>query len=122
MARRHAIEPYGSAINPASMAPAFREMLPLLRKGEKVMLWVPRIDGSDEPVVYAIELVEVVSPRPVIADPPKAITTPMNDGATEIAATMARTEPTKGATAVSAASAAPIGTLTDPGTTRGHAR
>jgi FKBP-type peptidyl-prolyl cis-trans isomerase len=47
-------------VNPAYAAPAFREMIPLLHKGEKIVVWVPAGDGMPEPVVYEIELVDVV--------------------------------------------------------------
>jgi len=58
----------GLAIDPASAAPAFRQTLPVLRKGEKVMLWVPAAEGSNEPVVYEIELVDVVAPAPAMTE------------------------------------------------------
>jgi hypothetical protein len=48
------------AIDPAYAGPGFREMIPLLHKGEKVMLWLPAGGGMPEPVVYEIELVDVV--------------------------------------------------------------
>jgi FKBP-type peptidyl-prolyl cis-trans isomerase len=47
-------------INPAYAAPAFREVMPLLHKGEKIVVWVPPSGGIPEPVVYEIELVDVV--------------------------------------------------------------
>jgi hypothetical protein len=46
-------------INPAYAAPAFREVIPLLHKGEKIVVWVPPGGGTPEPVVYQIELVDV---------------------------------------------------------------
>jgi FKBP-type peptidyl-prolyl cis-trans isomerase len=46
-------------INPAYAAPAFREVIPLLHKGEKIVVWVPSDGGTPEPVVYEIELVDV---------------------------------------------------------------
>jgi hypothetical protein len=46
-------------INPAYAAPAFREVIPLLHKGEKIVVWVPPGGGMPEPVVYEIELVDV---------------------------------------------------------------
>jgi hypothetical protein len=50
-------------VNPAYAAPAFREMIPLLHKGEKIVVWVPAGGGMPEPVVYEIELVDV-APKP----------------------------------------------------------
>jgi FKBP-type peptidyl-prolyl cis-trans isomerase len=47
-------------INPAYAAAAFREVIPLLHKGEQIMVWVPAGDGMPEPVVYDVELVDVV--------------------------------------------------------------
>jgi FKBP-type peptidyl-prolyl cis-trans isomerase len=48
------------AIDIAHAAPGFAEMLPLLRKGEKAVLWVPAGQAAAEPLVYEIEIVEVV--------------------------------------------------------------
>ena len=56
-------------IDPSAAAPVFREVLPLLRRGEKVLLWVPAAVGMPEPIVYEIELVDVVAPGPVVARP-----------------------------------------------------
>ncbi len=50
-------------INPAYAAPAFRDVIPLLHKGEKIVVWVPAGGGMPEPVVYEIELVDV-APKP----------------------------------------------------------
>ena len=47
-------------INSAYAAPAFREVIPLLHKGEQIMVWVPAGGGMPEPVVYEVELVDVV--------------------------------------------------------------
>ena len=47
-------------INPAYAAPAFREVIPLLHKGEQIIVWVPVGGGMPEPVVYEVELVDVV--------------------------------------------------------------
>ena len=47
-------------INPMYAAPAFREVIPLLHKGEQIMVWVPAGEGMPEPVVYDVELVDVV--------------------------------------------------------------
>jgi FKBP-type peptidyl-prolyl cis-trans isomerase len=47
-------------INPTYAAPAFRDVIPLLHKGEQIMVWVPAGGGMPEPVVYEIELVDVV--------------------------------------------------------------
>jgi hypothetical protein len=43
-------------------APAFSEALQLLHKGEKAVLWVPASDSTAEPLVYEIELIEVMAP------------------------------------------------------------
>jgi FKBP-type peptidyl-prolyl cis-trans isomerase len=50
-------------------APAFSEALQLLHKGEKVVLWVPPSEEAAEPLVYEIEVVDVMSP-PQVARPP----------------------------------------------------
>jgi FKBP-type peptidyl-prolyl cis-trans isomerase len=50
-------------VNPAYAAPAFREVIPLLHKGEKIVVWVPSGGGMPEPAVYEIELVDV-GPKP----------------------------------------------------------
>ena len=47
-------------INPAYAAPAFREVIPLLHKGEQIIVWVPAGGGMPEPVVYEVEIVDVV--------------------------------------------------------------
>lgn len=47
-------------INPAYASPAFRDVIPLLHKGEQLMVWVPAGGGMPEPVVYEVELVDVV--------------------------------------------------------------
>ena len=47
-------------INPTYAAPAFRDVIPLLHKGEKIIVWVPAGGGMPEPVVYEVELVDVV--------------------------------------------------------------
>jgi hypothetical protein len=46
-------------INPAYAAPAFREVIPLLHKGERIIVWAPAGGGMPEPVVYELELVDV---------------------------------------------------------------
>jgi hypothetical protein len=46
-------------------APAFSEALQLLHKGEKAVLWVPATESAPEPLVYEIEVTEVVSPPQV---------------------------------------------------------
>jgi hypothetical protein len=52
------------AIDLAHAAPEFREALPLLRAGEKAVVWMPPRPGTLEPVAYEIELVEVLASRP----------------------------------------------------------
>ena len=49
--------------DPAHAALAFREVLPLLHKGEQIVVWVPAGEGMPEPVVYEVELVDV-APKP----------------------------------------------------------
>jgi hypothetical protein len=51
------------AIDVAHAAPGFRDALPLLRKGEKAMLWLPASPGTPEPVAYEVELVDLVASR-----------------------------------------------------------
>lgn len=66
------------AIDVAHAAPGFREALPLLHRGEKVMLWVPASPGTLEPVAYEVEIVDIVA-RPVAgggAKPATESTTP----------------------------------------------
>jgi hypothetical protein len=46
-------------------APAFREALQLLRKGEKAVLWVQPSESAPEALVYAVEVIDVVSPPQV---------------------------------------------------------
>jgi hypothetical protein len=46
-------------------APAFREVLQLLRKGEKAILWVPPSESAPETLVYEVEVVDVVPPPKV---------------------------------------------------------
>jgi hypothetical protein len=48
------------AVDVGHAAPGFAEVLPLLRKGETAMLWVPAGHGTPEPVVYEIEIVDLV--------------------------------------------------------------
>lgn len=45
------------------------------------MLWVPKAEGSSEPVVYAIELVDVIRPTPVMAAPGTARATAITGAA-----------------------------------------
>jgi FKBP-type peptidyl-prolyl cis-trans isomerase len=48
------------ALEVAHTAPGFAEALPLLRKGEKVVMWVPPSQDAPETLVYEIEVVDVV--------------------------------------------------------------
>jgi FKBP-type peptidyl-prolyl cis-trans isomerase len=66
------------ALDIAHAAPGFAEALPLLRKGEKVVLWVPPSEGAAETLVYEIEMVDVVAPSVVAkrASPNRPNTTP----------------------------------------------
>ena len=50
------------AMDIAHAAPGFREALPLLHKGEKMVLWLPPSTSTPEPVVYEVELVDILSP------------------------------------------------------------
>lgn len=52
------------AIDVAHAAPGFRELLPLLHKGEKAILWLPPGGGMPEPVAYEVELVDVLAGAP----------------------------------------------------------
>lgn len=54
------------ALDLAHAAPGFAEALPLLRKGERAVLWVPPVPGTPEAVVYEVEVIDVVKP-PAIA-------------------------------------------------------
>lgn len=56
-------------MDPATAAPAFREALSMLRQGERVILWAPPGTEMPEPVVYEIELIDVVAPSPVVPAP-----------------------------------------------------
>jgi hypothetical protein len=60
------------AIDIAHAAPGFAEALPLLHKGEKAVLWVPPSQDAAEPLVYEIEVVDVMAPAAVAkrASPP----------------------------------------------------
>jgi hypothetical protein len=55
------------AIEIGHAMPGFAELLPVLHKGERVVLWVPPRPGTPEPVVYELELVDLVAPPPVAA-------------------------------------------------------
>jgi len=54
------------AIDLGHAAAGFREALPLLHKGEKLMLWLPPSPGMPEPVAYEIELIDIVA-KPAVA-------------------------------------------------------
>jgi len=68
------------AIDLAHAAPGFAEALPMLHKGEKAVLWVPPSAGTPEPLVYEVELVDVVLPQAIAARAatadPKAVVGP----------------------------------------------
>lgn len=51
------------AMDLAHVAPAFAEVLPLVREGERIVLWVPPSQGSAEAMVYEIEMVGIRSSR-----------------------------------------------------------
>jgi hypothetical protein len=53
------------AIDIAHAAPGFAEALPLLRKGEKAVLWMPPGADTSETLVYEVELVDVMAPAQV---------------------------------------------------------
>ena len=54
------------AIDLAHAAPGFAEALPRLHKGETAVLWLPPGEGASEPLVYEVELTDVVA-TPAIA-------------------------------------------------------
>jgi len=54
------------AIDIAHAAPGFAEALPLLHKGEKVVLWIPPGRNTRETIVYEVELVDIVAPPVVV--------------------------------------------------------
>lgn len=49
------------AIDLAHAAAGFREVIPLLHAGEKVMLWLPPNSDTRDPVAYELELIDVVA-------------------------------------------------------------
>jgi hypothetical protein len=53
------------AVDLSRAAPGFSEALPLLRKGETAVVWIPAGRGAPEPVVYQIQVVDVVAPAAV---------------------------------------------------------
>lgn len=61
-------------------APAFREALQLLRKGERAVLWVPPSESTQETLVYEVEVVDVVPP-PKVTHPDPATARPPADRA-----------------------------------------
>jgi FKBP-type peptidyl-prolyl cis-trans isomerase len=48
------------AISVSHAVPGFGEALQLLHKGEKAVLWVPASEHAPEPVVYEIEVVDIL--------------------------------------------------------------
>ena len=50
------------ALDVAHAAPSFREVLPLLGKGERAMFWVPPGPGTAGTLVYEVEVVDFVTP------------------------------------------------------------
>lgn len=53
------------AINVARSSPSFAEALPLMKTGEKMVVWVPPGEGTTETLVYELELADIVVPPPV---------------------------------------------------------
>jgi hypothetical protein len=53
------------AMDLATAAPGFAEALALLHKGEKAMLWIPASPGTAEPLVYEVEVVDVIAPAKI---------------------------------------------------------
>jgi FKBP-type peptidyl-prolyl cis-trans isomerase FklB len=49
------------ALDVARAAPGFSEALQLLRTGEKAVLWMPSSGRAAEPLVYEIEVVDIVA-------------------------------------------------------------
>jgi FKBP-type peptidyl-prolyl cis-trans isomerase len=66
------------ALDIAHAAPGFAEILPLLRKGEKAVLWVPPSKDTTETLVYEIEVVDVVSPSAVAKRAPAVAKTSLS--------------------------------------------
>ena len=56
-------------------APAFREALQLLHKGEKAVLWVPPSESTPEALLHEVEVIDVVPPPQIAktAAPPAAV-------------------------------------------------
>jgi hypothetical protein len=50
------------SIDLSHAVPGVADALPLLHKGEKAVLWMPTSPVSGDPLVYEVELVDVVSP------------------------------------------------------------
>jgi hypothetical protein len=69
-------------------APMFSEALQRLRKGEKAVLWVPASESTPEPLVYEVEVIDIVSP-PQVAKP----TALGDDTRSKVPASGARTTP-----------------------------
>jgi hypothetical protein len=53
------------AIDLATAAPGFAETLGLMHKGERAMVWVPSSPGTTEPLVYEVEVIDVIAPPKV---------------------------------------------------------
>jgi hypothetical protein len=59
------------SLDVAHSSPGFSEALQLLHKGEKAVLWVPPNEATPEPLVYEIEVIDVVSPPKVVKQTPQ---------------------------------------------------
>jgi hypothetical protein len=98
------------ALDLATAAPGFAEALALLHKGEKAMLWIPSSPGTSEPLVYEVEVVDVIAP-PKIANR----TAPDPKGATDAASAAGATGKGEQNFAARAASPPPAAALHSEG-------
>jgi hypothetical protein len=60
------------AVDIAHSSPALHDVLVLMRKGEKAMLWLPQ-DGAREEIAYVVELVDVMATPVASASQPRAM-------------------------------------------------
>ena len=54
-------------------AAGFREAVSVMRKGEKMMLWLPAGSDAPEPIAYEVELVDIVAKQGGVATSPAAL-------------------------------------------------
>jgi FKBP-type peptidyl-prolyl cis-trans isomerase len=55
------------ALDLTHAAAGFQEALPLLRRGEKMMMWVPPAKRMSDTLVYEVEIVEILPPEETVA-------------------------------------------------------